>query len=193
MMNQTKITNYYSPKVEQTKNVEECFFSKQTKIVEELFTKQDQQDYINKLTEDQRVNLYNYKMKTINKLKNKITKEEYQQRQHYLKHRGLLINYRKSLKQSLICEKNFKEQKPKVVKKKPKVIKKKKMKANTVRKVMKYLKYEKDMKTFKYEKDFVVDSEATITGVYKMTLIYDKAPERPTDEEFEEYKKKTNL
>jgi len=189
MTNQTKITDFYSPKVEQTKIVEECFF-----------TKKDQQDYINKLTSEERVNLYNYNMKTMKNLKNKITKEEYQQRQHYLKHRELLIDYRKSLKQSLICEKNFKEQKPKVVKKKPKVIKKKskvvkkkKMKATTLRKIIKYLKYEEDMKTFKYEQEFVVDAEATITGLYKMTLIYDKAPEKPTDEELDEYNKIYNL
>jgi len=188
MTNQTKITDYYSPEVEQMKEIHTT----------EFFTLQDELEYINKLTEEERMNYARgttFALKLKYKLYNTqiLKKCEYQQRQHYLKHRELLIDYRKSLKQSLICEKNFKEQKPKVVKKKPKVIKKKKMKATTLRKIIKYLKYEEDMKTFKYEQEFVVDAEATITGLYKMTLIYDKAPEKPTDEELDEYNKIYNL
>ena len=63
------------------------------------------------------------------------------------------------------------------------------MNAQTIKKITTYLKYKADMKTFKYEQDFVVDADATITGVEKMTLMYDKAPEKPTDEELEEYYK----
>ena len=61
----------------------------------------------------------------------------------------------------------------------------------TYEKVMTYLKYDKDMKTFKYEQDFVVDAKATITGFEKMALMYDKAPEKPTDDEIAEVLNKT--
>ena len=57
----------------------------------------------------------------------------------------------------------------------------------TIKKITTYLKYEKDMKTFKYEQDFIIDAEATITGFEKMSLMYDKAPEKPTDEELEKH------
>ena len=60
------------------------------------------------------------------------------------------------------------------------------MNAQTIKKITTYLKYKADMKTFKYEQDFVVDADATITGVEKMTLMYDEAPEKPTDEELED-------
>ena len=63
------------------------------------------------------------------------------------------------------------------------------MNATTTQKIITYLKYKADMKTFKHEQDFVVDADATITGMEKMTLMYDKAPEKPTDEELEEYHK----